>query len=699
MLDHKVDELRNVALVGHAAVGKTTLADRMLFKAGVIPKAGSVDEGTSFLDMDDEERDRHMSIFSHVCHFSHNNRRINLIDTPGYPDFEGQQYGALRAVETAVVVVHACHGVEVNSRRGFQHAGDEGLARVILINDCDCEGANLVELFQEVQNIFGSECIPMNLPVGSGESFTGVISTLDPPAEVPADLQFDLSEMKQQLTDAIVEADDDLMERFFEGEQLSSVDLATGVTNAMTRGTLLPVFFASASTDVGVAEFMDALVNFAPSPLQLPHQVMSANGRLSDLVPNYEGPALGQVFKTRIDPFAGKLSYIRVFSGRLPKDATVTDYASGKTIKLHGLLDLQGSQQEGADEAIAGDIVAVTKLDDLHVGDTIGMNGAESILPPIRFPKPVIGLAVEPKSRSDQQKISGALHRIEEEDPTFQLVRDEQTHEMVMQGMSELHLKIVQDRLKKREHVDVITHTPRIPYRETVQSDATGSYRHKKQSGGAGQFAEVHLRVSSIPQGIDPEEYFTKDRFEHLRNYTYDSDLNFAFVDRVTGGSVPNQFIPAVEKGVREQMRLGAFSGHQVQDVCVELFFGKDHPVDSNETAFKTAARNCFKEVFQQAKPSLLEPVVNAEITVPDEHVGDVTSDLATRRGRVEGLDADGGFETIKAVVPLSEMVTYARTLSSMTGGKGSFLMEISHYEPVPPNEQQKIIAATQGQS
>jgi elongation factor G len=334
-------------------------------------------------------------------------------------------------------------------------------------------------------------------------------------------------------------------------------------------------------------------------------------------------------------------------------------------------------------------------MEDLAVGDTVTKDAHGLAMPPIAFPTPMVGLAVEPKSRADQQKISGALQKIVDEDQTFKLTRDSQTKEMVMQGMSELHLHIAQDKLRHRDKVEVVTHQPKIPYRETVAGHAEGSYRHKKQTGGAGQFAEVHFRISALPHNIKPEEYFTKTRFESLREYHYDPALNYCFVDRVTGGSVPNNFIPAVEKGIRERMEKGVVAGYQVQDVVCELFFGKDHPVDSNETAFKTAASMCFREVFQKAKPVLLEPIVNLEITVPGEKLGDITSDLNGRRGRVEGMDgAAGGYQIIHAKAPLAEMMTYARSLSSITGGQGSFTMELSHYEMVPPNEQAKIVAA-----
>ncbi len=362
---------------------------------------------------------------------------------------------------------------------------------------------------------------------------------------------------------------------------------------------------------------------------------------------------------------------------------------------LH-VLELDVTSDDSVDKAVAGEIVAVVKMEDLMTGDTLSKDGKLK-LPPIPFPTPMIGLAVEPKSNSDQQKISGALQKLQDEDPTFEVRREAQTKEMVMQGMSELHLQIIQDRLLKRDKVEVLTHQPKIPYRETVSGSAEGHYRHKKQSGGSGQFAEVHFRIAAIPHEINPEEYFTKATFESMREYHYDPELNYAFVDRVTGGSVPNNFIPAVEKGIKERMVQGVIAGYQVQDVSCELFFGKDHPVDSNETAFKTAASMCFRDVFKNAKPMLLEPIVQIEITVPGDKLGDITSDLNGRRGRVEGMDgAPGGFQVIRAKVPLAEVMTYARSLSSMTGGQGSFTLEFSHYEGVPPNEQAKIVAAAQ---
>ncbi|MCA9095236.1 MAG: elongation factor G, partial [Planctomycetaceae bacterium] len=497
--------------------------------------------------------------------------------------------------------------------------------------------------------------------------------------------------------DAIVEADETLLEKFLEGEKLSPEEIDRGIEHAIAHGTLIPIFCLSARTGVGVPEFMEALSHYALPPTAIDRHAHDAQGHDILLHADPNGPLVAQVIKTRIDPFVSKLSYLRIFSGKLVKDQPVHVLRNGKSLKFHQIFHAQGSMTEPIDEAEAGDIVAVAKIDELHLGDIICNGTADLELPPLVFPTPMIGLAVEPKSRNDQQKISGALHKIEEEDPTFHVTREAQTHEMVMQGMSELHLKIVKERMEKRDKVGVVTHSPKIPYRETVVGEAEGYYRHKKQSGGAGQFAEVHLKVTPLPQGVVPAEYFTKDRFPSLREYHYDPQTNFAFVDRVSGGTVPNQFIPAVERGVRERMTRGVVAGCQVQDVCVELFFGKDHPVDSNENAFRMAGSLAFRNLFREAKPSVLEPIVHVEIVVPSDKLGDITSDLNSRRGRVEGMDmTSGGMQMIQARVPLTEMGTYARSLQSITGGQGSYTMEFSHYEPMPAHEQQKVISAAQ---
>ncbi|SFI64259.1 elongation factor G [Planctomicrobium piriforme] len=693
MTKHPVEELRNIVLVGHGATGKTSLADLMLFKAGIGRRAGSPDEGTSLLDIDDDEKQRHHSITSHVCHFEHQGARLNVIDAPGMPDFVGQVIGAYRAAETVLITVNAPHGIEVNTRKSFQHAGHQGLARCVVLNKCDAENVHLPELMQDLREQFGAACALMTIPLGTGAQIHGVLETVHLPEELPADAAMDPRVAHQQLLDAAVEADEDLMIRYLEGEEFTASELDAAIGKAIVKGTLIPVFCTAVKADIGVAELMNALAKYAPSPAQLKRHVLK-NGKDIEFESDPLGPLVAQVIKTRMDPFLSKISYLRVYSGTLKKESSVHLVGTNKSVRIHHLADVQGNQHESVEEAIAGNLVAVTKVDELHTGDVIS-DGSDAItMPPMAFPRPMIGLAVEPKSQADQAKISTALHKIEEEDPTFRVHREEQTHEMVIEGMSELHLQLIQNRLHNREKVDIVTHLPRIPYRETVLGTAEGSYRHKKQSGGSGQFAEVHMRVSSCPVGINPDEYFVKERFPNLRTFHYDPTLNACYIDRITGGSVPNQFIPAVEKGVRERMTHGIVAGCQVQNVVVELFFGKDHPVDSNEAAFKTAASMCLKEIFPLAKPSLLEPIVKLEITVPTARIGDITGDLNTRRGHMEGMEEiAGGYTMILARAPLSEVMTYARSLSSMTGGQGSFTMEFSNYETVPANEQLKIIA------
>ena len=697
MTTHPVSTLRNVVLLGHGSVGKTSLADLMLFKAGVSRRLGSPEIGTSLLDIDEEEKQLHHSVTSHLCHFEHNGARINLFDAPGMPDFIGQVVGAMRAAETAIITVDAPHGVELDTRKRFQHAGQRGLARMIVINKCDCDTQHLVEVIESIREHFGPACVPINVPVISGGNFTEVVSTVHPPKTLPEGVLCDVLAAHRQLMDFAVETDEALMLRYLEEEPISPVERDAAVAAAITGGGLIPIFCTCVKNDVGVSELMDAIARYAPSPETLPRHVMH-NGK-DDIViePNPFAPLVAQVVKTRIDPYVSRMSYLRVYSGTLKRDSEVHIVQSGQTVKLGQLLDVQGGNYDPVDEVGPGEIVAVVKIEDIHIGNTLTDGSKDVVMPPLAFPRPMIGLAVEPRSQADQAKIADSLHKIEEEDPTFVVHHEEQTHELVMEGMSELHLQLIQDRLHNREKVDVVTHEPKIPYRETVTGEAEGNYRHKKQSGGSGQFAEVHLKLTPCPRDVVPEEYFDKTRFEGMRAYSYDPILNFGFVDRISGGSIPNQFIPAVEKGLREQLAQGVLAGFPIQDVVVELFFGKFHSVDSNETAFKIAARHCFRQLFTQASPSFLEPYVALEITVPSSAIGDVSGDLSARRGRMETMeDIPGGFTVIHATAPLSELLTYARSLSGITGGQGSFTMEFNHYEPVPTQEEKRILADDQ---
>src|SRR5579872_1914464 len=492
-----VDDVRNVALVGHGAVGKTTLADLMLFRSGTVSRAGSVDDGSSVLDFDEEEKQHKYTISSSLVHFMHGGKAFTLIDTPGYPDFIGQTIGALRAVETAVIVINAAAGIEVNTRKVFALAGQAELGRIIVINKLDQDNIRFPELVASIQETFGKKCVLMNVPSGLGAGFTEVISTLKVPDKAPAGMPIQPADVTQSLMDAIVDADESLMERYLEGAEFSDDEIAHGIEHAIAAGTLIPIFCISARTGVGVPELMQAIAEDGLTPLDIPRTAKTAAGEDVPLEQKEDAPFVAQVFKTRIDPFVSRMSYLRIVSGKIAKDGTLQSPRTGKTLKVANLFRVQGGQQEPIDSASAGDIVTLIKMEDLQVGDTLIDGKSPPVtLPPLKFPTPMIGLAVEPKSRNDQTKISGSLHKIEEEDQTFHTTREAQTHEMVMRGMSDLHLKIIEERLHRRDKVDILTHPPKIPYRETVNGAHEGMYRHKKQTGGAGQFGEVHLRIS-----------------------------------------------------------------------------------------------------------------------------------------------------------------------------------------------------------
>lgn len=684
----KVGDIRNVVLCGHGSAGKTTLVDKILVESGAVKANPSVDEGTSICDFDPEEKHHQYSIESSVTHCQHKGKRLNVIDTPGYPDFIGQAIGAMYGVDCALVVINAHSGIEVNTRRVFAEAEKAGIGRMIVINKMDDENIDFEGLVGAVQELWGAKCVLLNVPIGHGADFKGVASTLRVPADTSGALM-DPAEISGPLMESIIEVDEEVMERYFEGQEPSDEELSKLMVRAVAEGSLIPIVCCSSKTGVGVTELMDAVVACAPSPQDI-KRTAKKEGEEVELSCDENGPLVARVFKTRIDPFVQKLSFIRIFSGSLKRDQSVPASTSRKDVKLPQLLEVQASETEHIDHGGPGEIVAVAKMEELHTGTVIG----DHELAPIKFPTPMVGLAVSPKSRGDETKLSGALNKVVEEDPTFHLDRDAQTKELVMTGMSELHLNVIQERLARRDKLEVETKEPKIPFRETIQVPADGSYRHKKQSGGRGQFGEVHIRMFPLPRDVNIEEYATKDNFASLKSYHYDEKNNFLWVDSVVGGVIPGNFMPAIEKGFKERMTKGVIAGYQVQDVAVEVHFGKHHPVDSSETAFKMAGSMAFRNVFQDAKPCLLEPVVTMDITVPESAVGDVYSDMSGRGGRVQGSDSAGGdLQTVHCEVPLREVTTYARTLSSMTGGQGSYTMDFSHYDVMPPNIQQEIIA------
>ena len=689
MAKYAPENIRNVALVGHGSSGKTTLVDKILAHTGMINRPASVDEGTSVCDFDEEEKAHRYSIEAKLTHFDHAGKHVHLIDTPGYPDFVGQAIGAMRGVDAVAVVINAQSGIEVNTRRVFAEAEKAGLGRIIVLNKMDLDNIAFDALLESIRALFGRHCVLLNVPLGLGHEFRGVAGVLNPPADVAGAL-VDPHELSVPLLDSIVEVDEAVMERYLEGEAPSEAQVAELVSRAVAAGALVPIVCCSAKSGVGLPELLDALVQCVPAPGVLRRVAKNASGEEVEVKADPAGPLVAQVFKTRVDPFVQKLSFIRVYSGTLRKDSTVAVPGQRKGVKIAQLLHMQADESEPIDEAGPGAIVAVAKVEELRTGLSLG----ELLMPPIVFPTPMVGLAVTPKSRGDETRLSGALAKIAQEDPTFRVDRDAQTKETVMTGMSELHLTIIQERLKRRDKVEVDTKEPKIPYRETIQANAEGSYRHKKQTGGRGQFGEVHIRMFPLPGGTDIEQFATKERFPSMKEIHYHEQFNFLWIDSIVGATIPGNFMPAVEKGFLDRVQRGVIAGYQVQNVCVEVFFGKHHPVDSSEQAFKTAASMAFREVFQKARPALLEPIVRIEVTVPSANLGDINSDMSGRRGRVLGMTSAGGdLQTIQAEVPLAEVTTYARSLSSITGGRGSYTIEFSHYDVVPGNVQQEIIA------
>ena len=687
MASGNVADIRNIAFGGHGSSGKTTLVDNLLLTTGAMNGTPSVDNGTSFCDFDPEEKNHNYTIEASLVHFEHGGKQFNVLDTPGYPDFIGQTICSLHGVENAVVVVNAQSGIEVNTRRVFDEAGDIGLGRMILINKMDGENIDFDALLDSIREMWGNRCVLLNVPIGHGADFSGVVSTLRVPDDTTGAL-VDPGSIHESLIESIIEVDEEVMERFFEGQQPTDEELSRLIVRAIAEGSLVPILCCSGKTGGGVSELLDALVMCGLSPLDKPKQ--SAGEESTEISPDAGGDLCGLIFKTRIDPFVQKLSFIRIFSGTLKKDASVVVSTARKPVKFGQLLNVQADQVENIASAGPGEIVAVAKMEDLHTGAVLG----ETALEPIKFPSPMVGLAVSPKSRGDETKLSGALNKVVEEDPTFRLDRDSQTKELVITGMSELHLTIIQERLIRRDKLEVETKEPKIPYRETIQAQAEGMYRHKKQSGGRGQFGEVHIRMWPLPRGTNIEEFATKQRFASMKTFHYDEKANFLWVDSVVGGVIPGNFMPAVEKGFRDRLQRGVIAGYQIQDVVVEVHFGKHHPVDSSETAFKTAGSMAFRNVFQDARPSLLEPIVRIDITVPEDSVGDVYSDMSGRGGRVQGTDSAGGsLQTVRCEIALRSVATYSRTLSSMTGGQGSYSMEFSHYDVVPGNVQQEIMS------
>lgn len=679
----EVDSIRNVGFISHSGAGKTSLAEHMMYYSGVTTRLGSVDQRNSTLDFEPEERERQVSINSAIAPVTWRDRKINIMDTPGYFDFVGEVRAALRATDMAVVVVEAVSGVEVGTELVWGYADEYEMPRAVFVNKLDRENADFYRVLDQLEQYFPERVTPLQLPIGSEANFSGVVDLLGSKAyrysdkgeaqeiEIPPDMQDEVEEYREQLLDTVVERDDELLMMYLEGEEIDQHTLAEVMRQAIVERELVPVLCGSAMSGVGVTTFMDMIVDYFPSPQDLPP--------LQGAVPGDDGevrrrasvdePFSALVFKTMADPYVGRLTLYRVMSGQVASDSRVLNSSQDSTEHLAQLFVPKGNEQAAVERAVAGDIVAVAKLQNTTTGDTLCSPDHPVVYPRIQFPDPIYHVAVQPESRGDEDKIGSGLSRLAEEDPTFRMQRNTETNEQILAGMGELHISVILERLKRKFGVNVRTSPPRIAYRETIQGQAEARYRHKKQTGGRGQFGEVNIRVKPLPRG------------EH-----------FEFVDEIFGGAVPNQFIPAVEKGVRESMAEGPLASYPVTDVQVILYDGGYHPVDSSEMAFKVAGSMAFKQAFLDATPVLLEPITDVEVRVPEEYMGDVIGDLNRKRGKILGMEPEGRSQVIRARVPASEMTRYAIDLRSITQGRGTYTTEFSSYEAVPQEVAQQII-------
>ncbi len=665
MATHAPGDTRNVGFVGHGDSGKTSLADAILWKLGAVTRQGSVREKTSIFDFDPMEKDRQHSIDMAVASGTREGKTLNLIDAPGYPDFISEAVSALAAADLALICVNAHNGVAVNTRRVFEIAEARKVPRMIVVTKCDSENVDFDEVLENIREFFGPRCLPIVLPRGIGPALEGATNVLDARGAAGA------AEAYNAFVEAAVEVDDALMESYLEGKTLSDEVLEDAFRRAVLGGVVMPVIATSVAKDVGVDDLIRLIVRLGPTPLSRPWAVAEGSGDGAVLKPSVDGPCIGQVVKVHIDKHVGKSCYVRIVSGVLKAGTMIVNARDGKKEKVGHILRIMGKDQPPVEEAVAGDIVAFTKLDSLSVSDTVTTGDARYVLAPIAFPRPMASLAVHPKSRADEAKVSEVLRKLQEEVPTFAVHRETATREQIISGMSNLHLDILLRRVRERYGIELETTIPKVPYKECVTTKGKAQYRHKKQTGGRGQFGEVHLEVSpgEPGKGLD---------------YRWD----------VFGGAIPTNFKPAVEKGVHEVMGVGVIAGYPIEDITVSVYDGKSHPVDSSEQAFKTAAARAFSEAVRAAKPALLEPIVTVEIIIPSECMGDISGDLNTRRGRIVGMDARGSLQIIRAQIPQSEVAEYARVLTSLTKGEGTYSVEPSHYEVVPPQIQASIMAA-----
>lgn len=688
MNKYSPENIRNVALAGHSGTGKTSVAEAMLFCAKVTNRLGSVDEGNTVSDYTEAETSRKISISTAMLHCEWQNTKVNLLDAPGYADFIGDAKTAIWAADITLTVVNAVTGVEIGTDKAFGFAGEFKKTSVFFVNYMDKEFADYDKTLAGIQEHFGQGAIPLQIPVKSDRGFNQVIDLLQmklftfaddgsgscEASDIPAEWQDEAESLREQVVEHAAESEDDLTERYLEEGSLTDEELAHGLKVGMVNRTLFPIFCGAAGKNVGVSLVLDFLATYAPAPTDLPIPAAHKEGSDEEIVLSVgsDSPLAGVVFKT-ISESVGDLSFVRVFSGTLKSGEDVYNVNRKSQERIGQIYSMNGAKREDMSEIGAGDIGALIKMKDTHTGNTICNRHAHLEIHPVDFPHPLIRVAVEPKSRGDEDKIGTGLHSIHEEDPSFLSRYDSELRQIIAEGQGELHLTVVFDKLKRKFGVDVTVAEPKIPYRETIQGKAEGHHRHKKQSGGRGQFGEASLRVEPQPRGG-----------------------GFEFLDEVVGGAIPGKYIPAVQKGVVESMDRGVIAGYPVVDVKVAVHDGSFHPVDSSDMAFKMAGAHAFQKAFMDAKPILLEPIYKVSVMIPDTYMGDVMGDLNGRRGRIQGMDPEGNFQVIHAEVPLADLYKYSTALRSMTQGTGDYTMVFSHYDPVPHDVAQKIIDASE---
>ncbi len=678
-------DIRNVALIGHGGTGKTSFASAMLYAAKSINRFGKVEEGTAPTDYEPDEIEKKFSISTSLAFVEWNKAKINVLDTPGYGNFIADARGPVRVSDAALVFVSAVSGVEVMTGKAWEYAQEFKVPRILVINKMDRENASFDRSLASINESFGRLAVPVFLPMGQEKDFAGIVDLINGKAhrykddetgeyseeDIPSDMSDKVAAKRAELVEMVAELDEQLMEKYFEAGDLTPDELTSALKIGIAQDKIFPVLCASAARNIGVSDVMNFILEFAPSPDKRP----SFSGRIDgqeepvDVPADPEAPAGVFVFKTISDPQQGRISVFRVVSGKVTGDSVLVNPAREAQERMAGLFFLRGKEHVKCDEVVAGDIAAVMKLKETLTGDTLCAKERTIVFPPVKYPTPAISFAVEPKARGDEEKIMVALQRVAEEDPTLKIGRDPQTHETLVSGSGSQHVEIVAARVQRRYGVEMNIKQPKVPYKETIKGKAEVHARHKKQTGGHGQFADIQIRMEAMPRGG-----------------------GFEFKDEIFGGAVPRNFIPAVEKGMNESLERGVLAGYPVVDLKITLFDGGFHPVDSSEMAFKIAAHMGFKEAMQKCKPTLLEPVMAVEVIVPEENMGDVMGDLNSRRGRIQGMSQKGVSQVIKAQVPLAEMLTYASTLKSLTAGRGTFTMESFQYEDVPAQTQAKII-------